>query len=344
MIEVFRNPDFQGFKKSESRGVRLSKKRSISTLEEGENFQENSSSTEKHCSPDKLMNSSLKIQHFGIFVGAHVSAAKGVHNAVLNNASIGGNAFAMFLKSQRKWTAPELKQQDIDYFKRLCKEYGYDLKKHVLPHGSYLVNLANSDKEKRDKAYMNFIDDVKRCEKLGIGKFNFHPGSCGTSTREDGIKHLTDCINRAHKEVNDVVLVIENMAGQGNTLGNSFEELATILDKVEDKSRIGICLDTCHLFASGYDIRTKESYDNVMDEFQNKIGFKYLAGVHLNDSKTPLGSKRDLHANIGCGYIGLEAFRVLINDKRMQGIPLILETPSSILQKRINFLELYYNI
>ncbi|KAG5438059.1 hypothetical protein PCANB_000406 [Pneumocystis canis] len=262
---------------------------------------------------------SSKVQNLNIFIGAHVSAAKGVQNAVINSFNIGGSAFAMFLKSQRKWSAPELKPKDIEEFQRLCKKNGYDSKKHVLPHGSYLVNLANSDQEKRDRAYANFIDDVRRCQKLGIGKFNFHPGSCGNSTREEGIKNLTNCLNKAHKDVSDVMLVIENMAGQGNTLGTDFEELASIVDKVHDKSRIGICLDTCHLFASGYDIRTKETYENVMNQFENIVGLKYLAGVHLNDSKTPFGSKRDLHANIG----------LIINDKRMQDIPLILETPSS---------------
>ncbi|CCJ28290.1 unnamed protein product, partial [Pneumocystis jirovecii] len=294
--------------KLENEKIHFPEKRKIDSLEECEFSNGDSVFSKKSFESNKSMDSSSKMQNFGIFIGAHVSAAKGIYNAAVNSASIGyfhdcfcemlienksGNAFAMFLKSQRKWVASELKVQDIDYFKKLSEEYGYDLKKyrmfifilknlcyvrHVLPHGSYLVNLANSDKEKRDKAYVNFIDDVKRCQKLGIGKFNFHPGSCGNSIRADGIKHLTDCINRAHKEVSDVVLVVENMqAGQGNTLGNSFEELATILDKVEDKSRIGFCLDTCHLFASGYDIRTKESYHNVMDKFENIIGFKYLA-------------------------------------------------------------------
>ncbi|QSL65075.1 hypothetical protein MERGE_002380 [Pneumocystis wakefieldiae] len=238
--------------------------------------------------------------------------------------------------------SPCLKPYNIQEFRKLCSSHGFDPKKHILPHGSYLVNLASADKEKRDKSYENLVDDLKR-----FIFFNYSsPGSCGTSSRTNGINNLANYINKAHKDVSDVMLVIENMAGQGNTLGTNFEELSAILSKVEDKSRIGICLDTCHLFASGYDIRNKDSYDNVMSQFESKIGFQYLVGVHLNDSKAPLGSRRDLHANIGRGYIGLEAFRLLINDKRMQGIPLILETPtnddSKVWQEEIELLRWLY--
>ncbi|EMR11211.1 hypothetical protein PNEG_00801 [Pneumocystis murina B123] len=308
--------------------TQLPEKRSFNVLEDQE-VDNKDTEIKEGVSSNKSMVTFSKIQNFELFIGAHVSAAKGIENSILNSININGNAFALFLKSQRKWMSPCLKPYNIQEFRKLCNNHGFNPKKHILPHGSYLVNLASADKEKRDKSYENLIDDLKRCQQLGIGKINFHPGSCGTSSRTNGINNLVYCINKAHKDVSDVMLVIENMAGQGNTLGTNFEELSTILSKVEDKSRIGICLDTCHLFASGYDIRNKDSYNNVMNQFENKIGFQYLVGVHLNDSKTPLGSRRDLHANIGRGYIGLEAFRLIINDKRMQGIPLILETPTN---------------
>ncbi|KTW28788.1 hypothetical protein T552_01418 [Pneumocystis carinii B80] len=325
-------------------GTSLPEKRSFNVLEDQD--VDKDTEIKEGISSNKSMVTFSKVQNLQLFIGAHVSAAKGVENSILNSIDINGNAFALFLKSQRKWISPCLKPYNIQEFRKLCSNHGFDPKKHILPHGSYLVNLASADKEKRDRSYENLIDDVKRCQQLGIGKINFHPGSCGTSSRISGINNLADCINKAHKDVSDVMLVIENMAGQGNTLGTSFEELSTILSKVEDKSRIGICLDTCHLFASGYDIRNKDSYNNVMNQFENKIGFQYLVGVHLNDSKTPLGSRRDLHANIGRGYIGLEAFRLLINDKRMQGIPLILETPtnddSKVWQEEIELLRWLY--
>ncbi|CAA7271167.1 unnamed protein product [Cyclocybe aegerita] len=261
-------------------------------------------------------------------IGAHVSSAGGVENAVVNAAMTGANSFALFLKSQRKWTSPPLSESSISEFKRRMKEYGYT-SNLVLPHGSYLINLGNPDLEKREKSFSCFLDDVKRCEALGLELYNFHPGSTvGAATLEESITHIADCINRAHTETKGVTIVLENMAGAGNIIGGEFAHLGSIIEKVEDKSRVGVCMDTCHAFAAGYDIRTKEGWGKTMAEFEEKIGLQYLRGMHINDSKTEHGSHRDRHENIGLGHLTLQAFKHVVRDPRTQNIPLILETPS----------------
>ncbi|CAG8502349.1 8010_t:CDS:2, partial [Acaulospora morrowiae] len=237
------------------------------------------------------------------------------------------NAFAIFLRNQRRWEAAPLDPKVVNKFREGCAKHNYS-PNCILPHGSYLINLGNPDKEKREKSYEAFLEDLKRCEMLGIKLYNFHPGSSvGKCTIDQSIRHIADCINKAHKETKSVVCVIENMAGSGNVVGSKFEELAEIISRVEDKSRVGICIDTCHAFAAGYDLRTSKKYEETMSEFSRKIGFQYLRGIHLNDSLTDLGSNRDRHANIGKGFLGLEPFRLIMNDSRLDGIPLILETP-----------------
>ncbi|OCH92251.1 AP endonuclease [Obba rivulosa] len=198
-----------------------------------------------------------------------------------------------------------------------------------MPHGNYLVNLGNPDDEKREKSYQCFLDDLKRCQALGLHLYNFHPGSTvGQTTPEASLTLVADCINRAHRETENVVLILENMAGAGNVLGGRFSELGSVIQQVVDKSRVGVCLDTCHMFAAGYDIRTKEGWDATMIEFEHEIGLQYLRGMHLNDSKASLGSKRDRHANIGLGELKLSTFAHILSDPRTQGLPLILETPA----------------
>ncbi|KAF6747642.1 xylose isomerase-like protein [Ephemerocybe angulata] len=261
-------------------------------------------------------------------VGAHVSAAGGVENAVLNATAIGANAFALFLKSQRKWEGPPLSSSSIRLFKERMKEYGYD-PKHVLPHGNYLINLGNPDAAKRAKAYECFVDDLRRCEALGLKYYNFHPGSTvGNATAEESIQHIADSLNEAHKETEGIVTVLENMAGAGNVIGSSFAQIASIIALVEDKTRVGVCVDTCHAHAAGYDIGTAEGWEDVMKRFKEEIGLKYLCGMHLNDSKAECGSKRDRHENIGMGTLGLPAFHAILTDKCTKDIPLILETAS----------------
>ncbi|KAG8818644.1 hypothetical protein FRC17_010763 [Serendipita sp. 399] len=259
-------------------------------------------------------------------VGAHISAAGGIEQAIPNAAKIGAEAFALFLKSQRQWNAKPLSKESIEGFKSRMNTFGYDFK-HVFPHGSYLVNLGNPDKEKREKSYECFLDDLIRCEQVGIGLYNFHPGSTvGGCTVDESIKHIADSLNRAHKATSSVVTVVENMAGAGNVIGGTFEQLAQIIEGVEDKKRVGICLDTCHMFASGYDIRTKEAYEKTMAKFESVVGFKYLSGLHLNDSKTELGSKKDRHESLGLGHVGLRAFAFMMRDERLKGLPMVLET------------------
>ncbi|KAL1842379.1 hypothetical protein VTJ49DRAFT_5444 [Mycothermus thermophilus] len=271
--------------------------------------------------------SSLK---HAMYIGAHVSAAGGVHNAVTNALKIGGNAFALFLKSQRKWASPPLADDARTQFHALSKQHNYDAGRHVLPHGSYLVNLAQADREKADQAYNSFLDDLQRCAALGIKLYNFHPGSTGAGGDMAGAcSRIAANLNRAHRATagSNVVTLLENMCGSGNVVGGRFEDLRDIIAQVEDKSRVGVCLDTCHAFAAGYDLRSPEAWAATMKEFDSVIGLGYLRALHINDSKAPFASHRDLHANIGTGFLGLRAFHNLVNDPRLAGLPMVLETP-----------------
>lgn len=260
------------------------------------------------------------------FVGAHVSTAGGVFNAPLNAKEIGARAFALFTKNQRQWKAKPLTEEAVEKFKKNLKRVGIK-PEHVLPHDSYLINLGSPEPEKRKKSLEAFIDEIERCYQLGLKYLNFHPGSHLRKVSEkECLEIVADSINEAISRTKDVVLVIENTAGQGSNVGYRFEHIARIVELVEDKSRIGVCLDTCHLFAAGYDIRTREAYERTMEEFDQVVGFKYLKGMHLNDAKSQLGSRVDRHHSIGKGNIGLDAFRFIMNDPRLDGIPLILET------------------
>ncbi|KAH8727804.1 xylose isomerase-like protein [Phaeosphaeriaceae sp. PMI808] len=265
-------------------------------------------------------------------VGAHVSTAGGVHNAVTNLLHIGANAFALFMKNQRKWDNPELDPETAKLFIAGCEKHGIDVASCCLPHGSYLVNLAHPDPVRKKQAYDSFLNDLMRCHKLGIKLYNFHPGNANATTREKGIRLIADNINQAHQDPTsgDVVTVLETMASLGNTIGGTFADLAEIIELVEDKDRIGVCLDTCHIFAAGYDLRTPEAYASTMMEFDEVIGLKYLKALHINDSKAPLASYRDLHARLGTGFLGLHAFHNIVNDERLHGLPMVLETPNDI--------------
>ncbi|EFQ26181.1 apurinic endonuclease [Colletotrichum graminicola] len=273
---------------------------------------------------DRTAVSSLKK---AMYIGAHVSGAGGVQNSIQNALNIGANAFALFLKSQRKWVSPPLAADAKEQFVSLAKDNGYDAAAHVLPHGSYLVNLAQADADKAKQAYTSFIDDLKRCEQLGIKLYNFHPGNTGGASREEACGRIAAQLNNAHKATKKVITVLENMAGAGNVIGTKFEDLKQIIDKVEDKERVGVCIDTCHAFAAGYDLRTPEKFHETMKEFDEVVGNKYLMAFHLNDSKAPFASHRDLHANIGTGFLGLRAFHTLVNHEPFQNLPMVLETP-----------------
>lgn len=275
------------------------------------------------------------------FVGAHVSASGGVYNAPLNAMEIGAKAFALFTKNQRQWVAKPLDSKTIDQFQANLEKSGI-LPKHILPHDSYLINLGHPEAEKLEKSREAFIDEVQRCQILGLDRLNFHPGSHLVKIgkhdpqydqklleAENGcLEVIGDSLNIAIEATKDsnVKLVIENTAGQGSNLGYRFEHLAKIIEKVENKSRVGVCLDTCHTFTAGYDLRTREAYDATMQQFEEIVGFKYLMGMHINDSKPKLGSRVDRHHSLGEGEIGWDAFRFIMNDERMDDIPLILET------------------
>ena len=273
------------------------------------------------------------------FVGAHTSASGGVFNAITHAVEIGAKAFALFTKNQKRWDAKPFDAKTLDKWFKTLDESGIE-PKHILPHDSYLINLGHPEKDKLERSRNAFIDEMQRCEVLGLDRLNFHPGShlVKLTKKQKEDKDLVDeiekkcldviaeSINIALDKTNGVCAVIENTAGQGSNLGYKFEHLAYLIDKVEDKSRIGVCIDTCHMFTAGYDIRTKEAYEKTFEEFDKIVGFKYLKGMHINDSKPPLGSRVDRHHNLGKGEIGLDAFRFIMNDERMDDIPLILET------------------
>ena len=260
------------------------------------------------------------------YFGAHVSASGGVYNAPLNALEIGAKAFALFTKNQRQWSAKALENKTIDLrFENL--EKSKILTKHILPHDSYLINLGHPNSEAREKSLNSFIEEVQRCEILSLDKLNFHPGShLREISEEECLNNIAESMNKVLDKTSGVKLVLENTAGQGSNLGYKFEHLAYIIDKVEDKSRVGVCIDTCHMFTAGYDIRTKEAYDKTWDEFEKIVGFKYLSGMHINDSKPELGSRVDRHDSLGEGKIGWDCFKFIANDPRMNDIPLVLET------------------
>jgi len=260
------------------------------------------------------------------FVGAHVSASGGVFNAPLNAQAIGAKAFALFTKNQRQWKAKPLDDETIEKFKANLEASGIE-PRHVLPHDSYLINLGHPEEEKWQKSLDAFIDEVKRCGQLGLDRLNFHPGSHLKKLSEEAcLDKIAEAMNITLEETEGVTLVIENTAGQGTNLGYRFEHLAHLIDKSKDRSRVGVCLDTCHMFTAGYDIRTRDAYDATMKAFDEIVGFEYLKGMHINDSKPKLGSRVDRHHSLGQGEIGWDAFEYIMNDPRMDDIPLVLET------------------
>jgi len=274
------------------------------------------------------------------YIGAHVSASGGVENAPLNAHAIGATGFALFTKNQKQWVSAPLTESSISLFKERCAEFGY-VPASILPHDSYLINLGHPQEEGLQKSRAAFIDEMSRCQQLGLDRLNFHPGSHLNAIGVDEcLARIAESINIALDKTEGVTAVIENTAGQGSNLGFRFEHLAKIIDGVEDKSRVGVCIDTCHAFAAGYDWTGGEglfadassgdfsgSYEAVWADFDRIVGIKYLRGMHLNDAKKPVGSKVDRHDSLGAGTIGMEPFRLLMEDKRLDGIPFILETP-----------------
>ncbi len=265
------------------------------------------------------------------YIGAHVSAAGGVENAPLNAHAIGATAFALFTKNQRQWHAKPLTEERIAAFKANCRKHHFKAEQ-ILPHDSYLINLGHPEKEALQKSRNAFFDEMQRCEQLGLDLLNFHPGSHLNKTDETTcLKTIAESINLALDKTKGVTAVIENTAGQGTNLGSRFEQIRTIIDHVDDKSRVGVCIDTCHAFTAGYELNNLEGYSDTWKQFDEIIGFEYLKGMHLNDTKKELGSNVDRHESLGKGFIGSELFRWLMNDPRLDGMPLILETPNDVL-------------
>lgn len=261
------------------------------------------------------------------YIGAHVSASGGVSNAVANAKEIGANAFALFTRNQRQWYPKPLEDAEIEKFRTAVAEEGFEAK-HILPHASYLINLGAPDPENLKKSRDAFLDEMKRCELLGLSLLNFHPGSHLKKISEsDCLAQIAEGINIALQETKGVTAVLENTAGQGTNMGYRFEHLAEIIDQVEDKSRVGICIDTAHTLAAGYDIRTEEGYNETFYQIDKIVGLKYLRGIHLNDSLKELASRVDRHAPVGDGVMGMTLFEVLMRDDRLADLPIILETP-----------------
>ncbi|WP_435927171.1 deoxyribonuclease IV [Dryocola sp. BD613] len=260
------------------------------------------------------------------FIGAHVSASGGLENAVIRAHELEATAFALFTKNQRQWRAAPLTDDVISYFKRACEKYNYG-PGQILPHDSFLINLGHPEEEALEKSRAAFIDELQRCGQLGLTLLNFHPGShLKQISEEECLAKIAESINIALDKTQGVTAVIENTAGQGSNLGFRFEHLAAIIDGVEDKSRVGVCIDTCHAFAAGYDLRTVADCEKTFAEFENVVGFKYLRGMHLNDAKSTFASRVDRHNSLGEGNIGHTPFSWIMRDSRFDGIPLILET------------------
>jgi len=277
------------------------------------------------------------------YIGAHVSTSGGVENAPVNASQIGATGFALFTKNQRQWVSSPLSEESIKLFKERCLKMGF-IPKSILPHDSYLINLGHPQAEGLGKSRAAFLDEMQRCEQLGLDRLNFHPGShLNQISEKECIARIAESINITLDKTQGICAVIENTAGQGTNLGNKFEQIAEMISQVEDKSRVGVCIDTCHSFAAGYNLKgngitpakntlfeefREEGYEKVFMEFERIIGFKYLKGVHLNDAKKPLGSHVDRHESLGEGEIGLETFKKIMKDSRFDNIPLILETPN----------------
>lgn len=273
------------------------------------------------------------------FLGAHVSATGGIENAPLNANAIGARAFALFTRNQRQWKSSPLTEKSITLFKERCEKFGYEAK-HILPHDSYLINLGHPEQEGLQKSRAAFLDEMQRCEQLGLDRVNFHPGShLNAISVDDCLARIAESINITLEQTQGVCAVIENTAGQGTNLGHTFEQIAAIIDKVEDKSRVGVCIDTAHTLAAGYDIKTEQGFTDTFRHFDEVIGFSYLQGMHINDSKKDLATRVDRHDSIGKGVMGITTFKMLMDDPRFDDIPLILETPDeSLWAEEISYL------
>lgn len=278
------------------------------------------------------------------YIGAHVGIRGGIWKAVESCTEMGGSSFALFLGSQRSWKRPALDHAAAAKFRDLCSAQEFD-PAHILPHGPYLMNCGSPKEDVFEKSQALLVDELSRCSLLGLTLYNFHPGSSlGSITTEQCVDKIAGAINHAHKQTPAVVTVLENMSGQGSTVGGKFSELKSIIDKVRDQTRVGVCLDTCHAFAAGYDLAAEGGVKAMFDEFDKDVGLHYLKAIHLNDSKGKLGCNLDRHEDIGKGHIGISAFRDIVNEPRLNNIPLILETPGRPGFEYAEQIELLYSL
>ncbi len=267
-----------------------------------------------------------------IALGAHVSAAGGVNNAPTNAKQIGATAFALFTRNQRRWQSPPYAPETVTAFHTTLEASGYS-RDVVLPHAGYLINLGSPDEEVREKSIGGLTDELSRTIALGLGMLNFHPGtSKGELDEKATCRRIAQGIDRVLQDVRDdrerpALLVLENTAGQGSNMGATFQQLAMIIEASTHPDRLAVCVDTCHAFAAGFDIRSEEGWNSLMDGVIATVGLQKLAGIHLNDSLGGLGSHKDRHQPIGKGEIGIEGFKAIMQDQRLDGLPLILETP-----------------
>lgn len=268
------------------------------------------------------------------YIGVHVSAAGGIAQAVLRAYKLNATAFSLFLKNPLRWHHPiPFSKETIRRFRKLCNKYNFSAEQ-IMPHSSYLINLGHPIKTQLEKYREAFIDEIKLCNQLGLRLLNFHPGNPLRQIDEETcLKRIAESVNIALDKTQNVTLVIENTAGQGSNLGFLFEHLAAIISNIEDKSRIGVCIDTCHAFAAGYNLSNQIEFERTFIKYDKIIGFNYLRGMHLNDAKSGFNSRIDRHHNLGLGNIGKSVFSWIMRDNRFNGIPLILETTNQILWK-----------
>ena len=262
----------------------------------------------------------------GDLLGAHLSTKGGLHNVFERATAIDASALALFAKNSNQWKGKEMTAADVALFNEL---------RHIRPiltHASYLINLATTNDEFHRKSIAAMVDELDRAERLGIHAVVLHPGAHLGAGPRAGIEQIARSLDQIHAAIPNhrVVTLLETAAGQGSCLGCSFEELGGIIDLVDDKQRVGICIDTCHIFAAGHEIRTRDGYERTIEEVDRFVGIENVGAFHLNDSKKPLGSRVDRHEHIGEGEIGVEAFRLLLNDERFKRIPKVLETPKPI--------------
>lgn len=278
---------------------------------------------------DETPVTSIKKKHFKKYIGAHLSIQGGLWKAVGHAVQIGARALGLFLRPQRSWSSKPLDASAAERFRLACVEHNLQ-PKFILPHSPYLMNLGSPRPDVCEKSRAMLVEEMQRCQQLGLTLYNLHPGSrVGAMSVDECLDRIAEGLNYAHRQVEGVITVLENMSCQGTTVGGRFEELRGIIDRVADKSRVGVCLDTCHAFAAGHDLSQKDGLDKMLQEFSQVVGLHYLKALHLNDSKGALGCHLDRHQNIGQGHIGLDGFRHILNEPRFDGLPMILETPAT---------------